>query len=296
MSHHILHIFTHGSLLRKQRGRLVCVNPDGDENSLAIEDIRAVVVAARGISMTQDLTSALMASNAIILHCDDSYRPVGITSGVERVVRSGIIRTQANPSLKLHDRIWSRIVAAKVANQASILESLGANTAFIRRSIERRDIDEAACARYYWTAFFGAITGEPIRRRQDDPGGLNARLNYGYAVLGALVHRSIIIHGLSPLFGIHHIPRYQAHAFVYDLIEPWRPYVDRMLLVFSAGDDDGSMTSWARTVSQTLKDDKLLCCGRRLKLFDALDVYTSAIARCYEERTVKHVWMPELKP
>ena len=298
MSHHIIHILHHGSRLTKRRGMMVCrTDDDGDEErELAIEDVRAVIVAARGVFMSGELISALMESGAVILHCDTSYRPVAVTSGLDRVVTGFAAFNQANRTLKLHERLWRLILAAKVANQARVLEKNGRNHAFIRHDLKGGEINEAACARHYWMEFFAIFGLEGVIRRGEDEAGINAKLNYGYAVLGALVHRSIVAHGLSPLFGMHHVTRYKAHAMVYDLIEPWRPFVDDMLVEFEKNGDEepAPMEKWARHVATDLRDQKIKTKQHRLKLLDALDVYVSGIAKCYEHKTIRHAWMPDL--
>ncbi len=297
MSHHIVHVFSHGAHLHKQRGMLICQEPDEDKtHEIAIEDVKAVVIAARGVSITLDATSALLETGAVILHCNDSYKPVGITSGLERTIRPDIIRNQANISLKLHDRLWTKIINAKAANQALVLEKCNLNSLYLRKSIIRKDVDEASCARYYWYHFLSIFKEPSLRRRQENTGNINSRLNYGYAVLGALIHRSIIIHGLSPLFGMHHIARYKTHPFVYDLMEPWRPFVDSMLASFELDkrNEDRSMNAWARHVATGLRDIKIKTPRFKLKTVDAIDDFTSAIAKCYGGKTVKHAWMPEL--
>ena len=275
---------------------MVCRYDDpGETHELPIEDIRAVIIAAKGVTVTQELVSALLETNAVILHCDRSYRPVGITSGIQRVVKSDALVNQANQSLKLHDRLWRKVVSAKVANQASVLELFDVTVSFLRREQDSGHADEAACARQYWRKYFSLLGAYDVPRHSDDESGFNARLNYGYAVLGALIHRGIIAHGLSPVFGMHHVTRYKADAFVYDLMEPWRPFVDLMLIEFvkdHPGEED--MKPWARHVAGSLKDRRVETPQHTLKLLDAVDVFVSGIAKCYAGKTVRHAWMPEL--
>ena len=296
MSYHIVHVFNHGSRLTKERGMMVCKNEEGEENhELPIEDIRAVIIAARGIFMSQELVAALLEVNAVILHCDRSYRPVGITSGIERVVHNDALFNQGNRALKLHDRLWRLIAAAKVANQAHVLENYGIHAAFLKRQLEGRTVNEAACARHYWKNYFAILGAHGVRRHGDDEAGFNARLNYGYAVLGALIHRGIVAHGLSPVFGLHHITRYKAHALVYDLMEPWRPYIDLMLVEYvTAHPVEDEMRAWAQYAAHGIRDIVVETPSQKLKLPDAVDVFVSGIAKCYADKTVRHAWMPAL--
>jgi CRISP-associated protein Cas1 len=79
-------------------------------------------------------------------------------------------------------------------------------------------------------------------------------LNYGYTVLAALCHRSLLIHGLTPALGVKHMPRYRSTPLVFDLMEPFRP----------------------------------------LKLMDAIDSVASSMARSYSAKSVEPFWVPEL--
>jgi CRISPR-associated protein Cas1 len=297
MAGHILHILHHGSRLTKDRGLLVCVSgEDGEVRTLPIEDVTALIVAARGVFISMELIAALTESNAIVLHCDDSYRPVAVTSAIERVITSAALINQANRDSALHERLWKRIISGKAANQASVLERSGKSAAYLRCEIENGLVDEAVCARHYWSEYFAIFGLLEVQRHGDDEKGINAKLNYGYAVLGALVHRSIIAHGLSPLFGMHHVARYKAHAMVYDLMEPWRPYVDLALIAFERKPPGGepAIEAWARHIAGTLKDTKVNVGDRKLSALDAIDMYVSRIANCYEEKTVRHLWVPVL--
>ncbi len=275
----------------------VCRMNDSDEtHELPIDDIRAVVIAARGVSMSPDLMSSLLETNAVILHCNHSYQPIGISSSFERVINREILYNQANYGLQLHSRLWNRILQAKVANQAAVLDHYGRDAVFLKREMNNKTVDESTSARYYWKEFFLIFGLDGVQRRGEDEQNINAKLNYGYAVLNALIHRSIIAHGLSPVLGIHHITRYKAHAMVYDLMEPWRPYVDKMLCTFerTTQDDDETIRSWARHVAQNLKDTSLKINGKQYKMMDAIDMYVSRIAQCYEHKSIRTAWMPFL--
>ena len=175
-----------------------------------------------------------------------------------------------------------------------MLDKYGRNAQFLFRQCAGHTVDEAGCARYYWTEYFAIHGLSYIQRRGEDEKGINAKLNYGYAVLGALIHRAIIAHGLSPVFGMHHSTRYQASAMVYDLIEPWRAFVDDFLVAFETENPgtNEDISEWAKYVSRNLKDRKTECGGNHLKLLDAIDKYVSSIAGCYARKTIRHAWMP----
>jgi CRISPR-associated protein Cas1 len=108
-----------------------------------------------------------------------------------------------------------------------------------------------------------------------------------YAVLGALCHRSLLIHGLSPLLGVKHTTRYHADPLVYDMMEPYRPLVDLMMADFMIGEDI-SMKAWCKS-EQGVEHDRY-----SLKLMDAIDASASSLARSYAEKSAELFWVPQL--
>jgi CRISPR-associated protein Cas1 len=61
---------------------------------------------------------------------------------------------------------------------------------------------------------------------------VNAILNYAYAVLQSQVQIKAVADGYDPMLGIMHYDRDGAPAFVFDMMEPDRPKVDRAVLGF----------------------------------------------------------------
>jgi CRISPR-associated protein Cas1 len=118
-------------------------------------------------------------------------------------------------------------------------------------------------------------------------------LNYGYAVLAALCHRSLIIHGLLPQMGVHHKPRYRSDPLVYDLMVSFRPAVDLMLAEFMI-ETDVSMKAWAKKVGTELRDRRVKHKDYSLKLMDAIDASANSLARAYAGMLADDFWVPEL--
>lgn len=290
MSFHILHVLRHGVILARERGFLLMKEEGRIERKMPLEDIRSVVIAARGVTLTSSFLSGVLSAGAVIIHCDEKYRPCGISAPCSRIVDPRSMLAQGDRSLKIHARLWRRLVKAKITNQSAVLEKMMVDSGGLKRLAAVSNPDEGRAARWYWKRYFSRLGEAGTRRRVDDT-PLNRRLNYGYAVVSALCHRSIVAHGLSPLFGIHHIPRYQAHAFVYDLVEPLRPFVDSVLATFmKAG--GGEMKDWCRSVAEELTARHIRAGAYRLKLLDAIDRYVASVASCYAEKKIRTLWIP----
>jgi len=118
-------------------------------------------------------------------------------------------------------------------------------------------------------------------------------LNYGYTVLAALCHRSLIVYGMTPLLGVQHKPRYRAHPLVYDLMEPFRPCVDMMLAEFLL-QPEVDFRSWCKKVGNDLRDRRVQHPRYSLKLMDSIDMAAKSLAASYRERDPEQLWLPTL--
>ena len=293
MSYHILHILKPFCSLTKDRGFIVCRGQDNTEQRLPYEDIRAVIIAARGVSLSSNFVSSILESKAVILHCNEAYQPIGITTALPRVVNTTAFIRQASRPPVLNKRLWQTLLRGKTINQQCVLERHSHPSRHLSFALKSGKIDEGNCARRYWQLYFPAIGWASTKRERREDTPPNQMLNYGYAVLSALCHRSLVIHGLSPQLGVQHVTRYKADPLVYDLMEPFRPLVDLMLAEFMVGEDI-SFRAWARKVGNELHAPRVHHQRYSLKLMDAIDTSAASMARCYAENSAKTFWVPTL--
>jgi CRISPR-associated protein Cas1 len=167
-------------------------------------------------------------------------------------------------------------------------------SAYLDRAVRKKRVDEANVARKYWQLYFPSIgyiaTGR--ERKTDSPP--NQMLNYGYAVLASLCHRAILIHGLSPLLGVGHAVGYRSDPLVYDLMEPYRPFVDRMLARFLSK-PEVDMDTWCRRVADGLREIYLDKQGKNIRLLNAVDISARSLAECYREENAEPLWLPDIE-
>lgn len=293
MSHHILHVFQHGAVLGRERGFIVCRAQDESERRLPLDDVRAVIIAARGVTLTSSFLSGLLETDAIVLHCDERYQPCGWTAPLARVVDLQAFQHQTARPRRLNDKLWHEMVRTKTLNQSRVLQHKNLRSPHLELALKQDEFDEANCARRYWQLYFPSIGWTTTKRDRKEDTAPNQMLNYGYAVLAALCHRSLIIHGLLPQLGVHHKPRYRSDPLVYDLMEPFRPAVELMLAEFMV-QPDVSMKAWAKKVGTDLRDQRVKHGSYTLKLMDAIDASANSLARAYAELSVVPFWLPEL--
>lgn len=215
--------------------QLVILLPDKDQSvTRPIEDIGVVIVDNKQITLTSGLIEALLGNNCALITCDSSHLPVGLMLPLcGNTTQSERFRHQLSASLPLKKQLWQQTISQKIANQAQVLkECFGVevgNMVSWSKNVKSGDSDnlEARAAAYYWRNMFDD-EDVFIRDREGEPP--NNLLNYGYAILRAIVARGLVSSGLLPTLGIHHHNRYNAYCLADDIMEPYRPYVDELVV------------------------------------------------------------------
>ena len=228
----IVDIATDGRHLSLHRGFLIVEADRKEVGRVALDDVAAVIVHAHGTTWSANLVAALAERGAPTVFCAANHAPVAVTLPIEGHHGQNLrFRAQWEASRPLTKQLWRQIVVAKIAMQGSLLAARGIAGAeafaLIARRVKSGDPDnlEAQAARRYWPLLMGA----DFRRDRDSPGA-NALLNYGYAVMRATVARAVVAAGLHPTIGIEHANRGNAFALADDLVEPFRPLVDALVV------------------------------------------------------------------
>lgn len=222
----ILEVNAASARISVSQGFLI-IQVDGKENKVALSEIEALILNAQGSVLTNQAIMRLSAENIPILHCGVNNQPCAITLPTSgNIYRKERIESQIGMSVPLMKNLWQQVIKAKIANQAAVLGLAGK---------KRNDLDalaakvlsgdtgnaEAIAARFYWQRLFS----EEFRRDPDLP-GINAFLNYSYAILRAAFCRFIAASGLLPELGIHHRSQRDPFCLADDLMEPYRPFAD----------------------------------------------------------------------
>ena len=221
--------------LKKKQSQLEVSYPDDQkkEKSVPIEDIGIVILDNPRVTITQALLTSLLENNAAVLSCDARHLPLGLFMPMTaNHMYTEKLRHQLTSSEPLRKNLWQQTVKAKIQNQANTLKKLGKDTENMEYWISKvrsgdPDNFEGRAAANYWKKLFD--TEEPfVRGRFED--APNNLLNYGYAVLRAIVSRSLVSSGMLPAVGIHHRNKYNPFCLADDIMEPYRPYVDMLVL------------------------------------------------------------------
>ncbi|WP_419213646.1 type II CRISPR-associated endonuclease Cas1 [Maribacter sp. X9] len=205
---------------------------DKKEATIPIEDLGYVVLEDPQITITNGLIMKLVQNKTAIITCDKQHLPcsllqplVGHSEQTERM------RYQLNASLPLKKNLWQQTISAKIYNQALHLESRGKNAIKLKRwssDVKSGDTGnlEAIAAAHYFQNLFSEVNNFSRNQKGVPPNNL---LNYGYAILRAVVARALVSSGLLPSVGIFHRNKYNAFCLADDVMEPYRIYVDAVV-------------------------------------------------------------------
>lgn len=283
----------------------MCRYPDGNENRIAMADVRSIVIANPAVSFTNECLARLLAQDSVVLHCDRQFKPIGWTVPLERVIRREVFLNQIAQDSDFNRLLWKSIVMRKMRNQAALLDYLNVDHN-LHTLVEKPLANEANVSRQFWGSYFLALGKRQKRERKGAESFENKSLNYGYAVISTLVLRAILIHGLLPSLGIHHEARYRSHPLVYDLMEPFRSFVDLLFYEWKQAqeleDEEERFKDWVRFLMNSLRECRIKHPEDKhsYKLMDAVDCLVRTVATCFESRHFQNrnldsLWLPRLE-
>lgn len=230
MQNRIVEIASDGAYISVARG-FVRIALNGElAGQVAIDDMAGLVIRGHGATLSANICTRLAEANIPVVICSGSQAPAAVIWPVSGHHAQGLrMQAQAVASKPRLKQLWSQIVKAKIMAQVQVLEAVGGNFEDLIAMASRiRSGDpenlEAQAARRYWPR----LMGEDFRRDQAAEGA-NAALNYGYTVLRSAAARSILSAGLHPSLSINHQSQGDALRLADDLMEPFRPWVDRIV-------------------------------------------------------------------
>lgn len=245
--------------LSMHRGFMVVKDTEGERKELGqvpLDDIAAVIANAHGLSYTNNLLVALAERGAPFVLCAANHNAVGMLLPIDgNFEQAKRIEAQIAASLPTHKRLWASVVRSKLEQQAAALEAAGAPTAPLTALVSKvksgdPENIEAQGAQRYWRLLFGDAF-----RRDQDGGGLNGLLNYGYTVLRAATARAVVAAGLHPSIGLHHSNDNNPMRLVDDVMEPFRPVIDLKVWHLRRNGETEVTPETKRALVRTLYDD-----------------------------------------
>jgi CRISPR-associated protein Cas1 len=290
--------FSNPAYLKTVNEQLVIeMHDSGETKSTPIEDIGILILDHQQITITQALIAKLLANNTAVITCDHTHHPTGLLLNLDgNSLQSMKFQAQLEASAPLKKQLWQQTVSVKIQNQAALLSIHREENKYLLNlatTVKSGDTDnnEAKAAAYYWKHIIPDFL-EFRRERYGPPP--NNLLNYGYAILRAVVARSLVISGLLPTFGIHHRNQYNAYCLADDIMEPYRPYVDQVVRQIIRGNGRFlEMTPNMKKVLLEVPAMDVVIDGQKSPLMNAVQRTTASLAKCFEGKSRKILY-PEL--
>lgn len=290
--------FGNAAYLSLKDNQLVVKKPNEEVRTAAIEDIGFIILDSPQITITNALIGALLENNCAILNCGKTHLPEGLLLPLAgNTLQSERFNAQIEASLPLKKQLWQQTVQQKISNQAAVLQQVrnmeAKNMLAWANAVRSGDVDnrEAVAAAYYWKELFPDIA-DFVRDRNGVPP--NNLLNYAYAVLRGIVARALVASGLLPTFGIHHHNRYNAYCLADDIMEPYRPIADKLIIeIIKEKGFPKELTTEIKASILQLSTTDVLIDGNRSPLMNAVSTTTASLYKCFAGESRKIVY-PEV--
>lgn len=282
--------------LKLKHLQLVVNDPATHEakGTVPIEDIAVLMLDHPQITITNGLMTQLQGNNVAVINCDAHHLPFGMMLPLYgHTEHSERVKYQLQASEPLKKQLWKQTVEQKISNQAAVLKRQQKPfEPLIQYAAEVNSGDtsnrEGMAAQYYWKHVFDDFA----RHREGEKP--NNMFNFGYAVLRSIVARALVSSGLLPVLGIFHRNKYNPYCLADDIMEPYRPYVDALVLEYlkdNAPPDDLDKEVKAHLLTIATQD--VLIEGKQRPLLVGVTTTTASLAQCFmgHARRIKY---PEL--
>ena len=285
MAHQIIDITQDGYYLRSDRNWIVIEKAKQEIGKAFLGDVLCILAHTGYALYSHDLLVKISEQNIPLVICDHRHEPVSILTPVAgNYQQSRRTYTQAKSSQPLRKRLWRGIICKKIDEQANSLVAHNPDQAVAMKKMKATVLAgdktnvEARAARFYWPILFSKDF-----RRDRNQSGINAHLNYGYTILRSAMARSVVAAGLIPSLGVGHKNARNSFCLVDDLVEPFRPLVDR-LVRDNAANWSGDISTSARQDLAGILSKQILTEEGKTDLNRVLAILVNSLCRIFEER------------
>lgn len=198
---------------------------------IVLSEISTILIESTAVSLTTGLLAELSKRKIKVIFCDEKRNPSSeLVSYYGSHDTSNKVRKQIAWKQNTKEAVWTEIVTEKIRKQKEILEILGKEESEILSSYIKEITwndgtnREGHAAKVYFNALFGL----DFTRTEDNY--INAGLNYGYSIILSAFTREIVANGYITQLGLFHDNMFNRFNLASDLMEPFRPLVDYMVL------------------------------------------------------------------
>lgn len=256
---------------------------------IPFEDLGILILTNPQTTITQAVLTVCTHHNIALIHCNESHLPAGLTLPLSNhSLHSKVIKIQTSLNLVRKKQLWQQIIKAKIIEQAETLTRLHKNHKPISALVTKvKTADnsnvEAQAAQRYWKLLVNKKF-----KRDSDASGINAQLNYGYAIMRAMIARSLVATGFHPSLGLNHTNQYNSYCLADDVMEPLRPWVDEITINQNETDiNKNTKSRYLELLAKTVKFQK-----KKMPLMIAAGKMASQLKEAYQDKTI-HLSFPK---
>ena len=284
------------SYLKLKQNQLVVQDSESKEikGTVPIEDMALLMLDHYQITISNQLIVKLQGNNTVIISCDSHHLPFGVMLPLYgHSEHSERVKYQLAATDPLKKQLWKQTVEQKIKNQQAVLK-------INKKEFEQMDNywqavksgDTSNCegkaAQYYWKHLFDNFTRE---RFGSEPNNL---LNFGYAILRSIVARALVSSGLLLVLGIFHRNKYNPYCLADDIMEPYRPFVDKMVYNYICTNGlTNELTRKVKSYLLAIATQDVLIKDSVRPLMIAVTTTTASLYKCYTGE-LRHIKYPVL--
>jgi CRISPR-associated endonuclease Cas1 subtype II len=254
-----------------------------ETKKIHIGEIHTLIVETTSVSITAALMCELMKKKVKVIFCDEKRNP-----NSELVPYYGAhdtslkVRTQITWEEDIKKAAWTEIVSEKIRKQAKVLLDLGKSEAQMLLSYvsEMEFADATNREGHAAKVYFNALFGMDFTRTAEN--SINAALNYGYGIILSTFNREIALNGYITQLGLFHDNMYNQFNLASDIMEPFRPLVDKLVLELKPQKFEHE----EKIQVLSLLEQEVEIAGRTEKLANAIKIYTRSIFDALNEKDV----------
>ncbi len=275
----------------KNRQLQISNKNSGEIKSVPAEDIGFAVFDNKQITYSHSVFQLFSENNTAVIICNEQHLPASIMLNYNAHHMHGKhTDCQINASAALKKNLWKQTIKQKIRNQAEFLQKRGykTNALFeIAKQVKSGDVDnrESYAASIYWKQMYDGFSRH---RYGDEP---NSMFNYCYAILRAATAKALTGSGLLPLAGIHHRNKYNAFRLADDIMEPYRPFADALVVeTFEKYPDYEELTTEIKAELLNILTADVQFPKVKRPLSVGLSMTTASLAQCFlgEIRKLKY--------
>ncbi len=198
--------------------------------TIHLSEISTIIIDNTAVTLTSYLVSELLDRKIKLVFCDHQRNPQGEVLPYYGCHNSSKkIQEQLNWDSQYAGIIWTRIIYEKIMNQANLLKEIESDRyKLLYNYLDQLTIlDETNREGHSAKIYFNTLFGMDFSREQDND--INIMLNYGYSILLSQFNKEIAANGCLTQLGIKHKNEFNPFNLSSDLMEPFRPIVDRLV-------------------------------------------------------------------